>query len=125
MISRVINPHPLVALQEQIGQVIVLRQHAIHKRVPRIQKIEHRPITLNEIDEEPHWLFEHRLPQLIAERRKSPTIDAVVLLEPAKVEPVAAELDRQPANPLIRQHPPHLSGEYDRLMKVASSSVFQ
>src|SRR5262245_14052066 len=101
----------------------MLRQHTIHKRVPRIKKIEHRPITLNEIDEEPNRLLKHRLPQFIAEHRKPPTIDAVVLLESAKIEPVATELDRQSANPLIRQHSPRLCNQNIRPMQITRRRV--
>src|SRR4051794_6354389 len=96
----------------------MLRQHTIDERVPRIKKIEDRAVALNKIDEEPDRLFEHRLPQFVAERRKSCPIDAVVLLEAAKVEPVSGELDGKCANPLVRQHPPRLDRQNFRLMQI-------
>src|SRR5207253_2682555 len=80
---------------------------------------------LHEVDKEPNWLFEHRLPQLIAKRRKTAAIDAVVLLEAAEIEPVAAELHGQTSNAIVRQHSPGLCGENLRLMQVAGRGAHQ
>ena len=49
-----------------------------------------------DVADEPDRLLEHRLAQLVGELREALAIDRVVLFEAAEVEPVAAELGRQP-----------------------------
>ena len=66
------------------------------------------PVVLDHVQEEPDRLLEHRPPQLVVERREAAAIDAVVLLEPAEVEPVAAELGGQPPHAVVAEHPPGL-----------------
>ena len=52
-------------------------------------------------------------------RREPLAVDAVVLLEPAEVEPVAAELGGQAADAVVAQHPPGLGDEHLGAVQVA------
>ena len=75
------------------------------------RKVEDRPVLADHVEEEPDRLLEHRPPQLVVEGREPAAVDAVVLLEPAEVEPVAAELGGQAAGPVVAEHPAGLGGE--------------
>ena len=66
----------------------------------------------NDVEHEADRLFEHRLAQLVVERREALAIDGVVLFEAPEVEPVAAELGRQAAHARVLQHPPRLAHEH-------------
>ena len=67
----------------------------VDERVPAIEELDDGAVVLDEVEEEPDRLLEHRTPQLVVECGEPAAIDAVVLLEPAEVEPVAAELRGQ------------------------------
>ena len=58
-------------------------------------------------------------------RREPLAIDAVVLLEPAEVEPVAAELGGQAADAVVAQHPPGLGDEHLGPVQVAGGGAGQ
>ena len=83
------------------------------------------PIALDQVDEEADRLLEHRLAQLVVEAREPLAIDAVVLLEAAEVEPVAAELRGQAADAVVAQHAPGLRDEHLRLVQVAGGGMGQ
>ena len=98
-------------------------ERRVDERVPAVDELGHRPVVADEVHEEPDRLLEHRPPQLVVERREPAPVDAVVLLEPAEVEPVAAELRGQTAHAVVAEHPPGLRREYRRLVQVARRGV--
>ncbi len=88
-----------------------------------VDELGHRPVALDQIHEEPDRLLEHRPPQLVVERREPAAVDAVVLLEPAEVEPVAAELGGQAAHAVVAEHSPGLGRQHVGLVQVARLGV--
>ena len=79
-------------------------ERRVDERVVAVKEIEHRPIVLDEIDEEPDRFLEHgaravrcRMPGNVRDPR-------VVFFEPAEVEPVAGELGREIPDARVLQH---------------------
>ena len=97
----------------------------IDERVVRVEQFVDGTIVLDEVDEETDRLFEHRSPQLVIECREPRAIDAVVLLEAAEVEPVAAELGRQAPDAIIVQQPPRLGHQHPGSAQVTGGGTRQ
>src|SRR5258708_1825724 len=101
----------------------MLRKQRVDECAIGVEKIEHRTILADNVDEESQRLFEHRPAELVREAGEALAVDAVVLFEAAKLEPVAGELGGQPAHAVVAQHPPRLGDDYRRLMQVACGSM--
>src|SRR5262245_24486938 len=125
MIGSIVDAHPLVVTQELIGQIVVFCERAVDEGVAGVEEFENRAVALNQIDKETDWFLEHGLAQLVSEFRKAAAIDAVVLFEATKVEPVAAELDGQAADAVVKPYPPRLRRENFRLKQIARPRVRQ
>ena len=84
-------------------------QNGIHNCVVAIDKIEYRAISLHEVNKETQRLFVHRLSKFVCKAFETPAVDAVVLLEPAKVQPVTAKFRSHTPDALVPQHASCLS----------------
>ena len=83
----------------------------VHERVLPFEEFEHRAVVADDVEDEADRLLEHRAAEFVVEGLEAAAIDAVVLLEPAEVEPVAAELGRKAADAVVAEHPPGLGDE--------------
>ena len=77
------------------------RKRRIDERVVAVQHVEHGTVMPDHILHESDRLLEHCLAQLVREAGETLAIDGVMLFEAAEVEPVARELERQAASPIV------------------------
>ncbi len=80
---------------------------------------------LHDVDKEPNRLLEHGRAEFVVEFWKPRSIDAVVLFEAAKVEPVAAELGRQPTHAVVAEHPSRLLQQHFAVMQISRRCMLQ
>ena len=76
-----------------------------------VEEMRHRPVLAEEVGEEPHRLAVHRLPQpgKLGEVAVALLVEGV---EVGDVEPLAAELKREPVDLRVAEHPRHLASEH-------------
>src|SRR6266540_726329 len=89
------------------GDPVVLRQLLVEEGVVRIQDFQNRSVALEEVGEEPDRLLVHRA----AEGGEGGEVPFALLLQVIEVldhQPPAGELDRQPPDLLVAEHPPQL-----------------
>ena len=122
---RVFDSNPFVGTDIGDGDSVVLGQDRVDERVIGVEEIKHRAISLNDIDEKANRFLIHRLSKFVCKAGKPAAIDAVVLFETAKIEPIAAEFDREGPHAIVAQHSSRLSEKDFRSAKVARGGMAQ
>ena len=84
-----------------------------------IQHIQHRTVSLEEIDEEPDGLFVHVPPQSVKGREDLFALFSV-RIKVTNAKPLTGKLGRQRTNSIGFEHPSSLCGQYIRLMQAVS-----
>ncbi len=90
--------------------VVVLGQRLVHERIVGVEDFERteRSSSFEQLLKEQGRLLEQRFAQRIVERRKQLLVFLPIVANVPHVQPLRAELGRQPTHPAVAQHPVRL-----------------